>query len=155
MNITATILEQSSDFGFVVGGGDTCQVGPKKTDIFMIFFLKGDSGGPLIKWLPINGVETAFLIGVVSRGELCGRPNRAGIYTRVKTALKWIFSHASDGKCGLEQGGDGQRLISVRSRTTTTTTTKKTPRSTQSTRTSSTSTTTDPSLVYPQVFIKN
>ena len=154
MNITATILEQSSDFGFVVGGGDTCQVGPKKTDIFMIFFLKGDSGGPLIKWLPINGVETAFLIGVVSRGELCGRPNRAGIYTRVKTALRWIFSHASDGKCGLEQGGDGQRLISVRSRTTTTTT-KKTPRSTQSTRTSSTSTTTDPSLVYPQVFIKN
>ena len=85
-----------------------------------------------------------MIVGVVSRGFLCGRQNHAGVYTRVKMALRWIFYHAGDGKCG--GGGTGHRLVAVSGRKTTS---RRTTRSTASTKTSSTSTTTDPSLVYP------
>ena len=86
-------------------------------------------------------------MGVVSRGVLCGEPNNAGIYTRVKKALKWIFHYASDGDCSFQKArsmSKGQRsIVSVFEKKFTTTTT------TASTTTSSTSTTTDPDLVYP------
>ncbi|XP_037040530.1 trypsin alpha-like [Bradysia coprophila] len=53
--------------GFADGGRDSCQ---------------GDSGGPL----SMGNV----LVGVVSRGRGCGRPNQPGIYARVAYYRKWI-----------------------------------------------------------------
>merc|ERR1712050_426106 len=81
-NLVPSVLRNGTldNIGFVIGGGDSCQ---------------GDSGGPLIKWIGSTGV----IIGVVSRGHLCGRRNHAGIYTRVKMVLRWIFHHSNDGKC--------------------------------------------------------
>lgn len=70
----------SVDFGYMIGGGDTCQ---------------GDSGGPLIKWFD----EVAVVVGVVSRGASCAEENQAGVYTRVKIKLRWIFKHAGVAKC--------------------------------------------------------
>ena len=57
--------------GYAKGGKDACQ---------------GDSGGPLI----IR--ETRTLIGVVSFGEGCARPNKYGIYSNISNANEWIMS---------------------------------------------------------------
>lgn len=124
----------SEQFGFIIGGGDTCQ---------------GDSGGPLMKWL---GNE-AVIVGVVSRGASCAEQNQAGVYTRVKTKLRWIFKYAESGRCDSEIPQKGFRLAGVGSKHTTTTstststTTATTPRTTSST----TTTTTTPPFVDPDV----
>lgn len=55
--------------GIPAGGRDACQ---------------GDTGGPLA----VNGV----LVGVISWGNGCGRPNRPGVYARVSYFVKWIRS---------------------------------------------------------------
>jgi secreted trypsin-like serine protease len=47
---------------------------------------QGDSGGPLIQWIGGRPV----LVGVVSEGNGCARPDYPGIYTRVSTYVKWI-----------------------------------------------------------------
>jgi secreted trypsin-like serine protease len=54
------------------GGIDACQ---------------GDSGGPLIR-----GGEPgdAVLVGIVSFGDGCARPNKFGVYTRVSSYRGWI-----------------------------------------------------------------
>lgn len=57
--------------GFPHGGQDACQ---------------NDSGGPL----SFNG----FLIGVVSWGEGCARPNRSGVYARVSWFTNWINANS-------------------------------------------------------------
>lgn len=54
------------------GRGDACQ---------------GDSGGPLA----LDGV----LIGVVSFGNGCNRPNFPGVYTKVSHYLKWMQRNMS------------------------------------------------------------
>nr|XP_031534576.1 vitamin K-dependent protein C isoform X7 [Vicugna pacos] len=49
----------------------------------------GDSGGPMVA--SFRG--TWFLVGLVSWGEGCGRPDKYGVYTKVSRYLDWIHSH--------------------------------------------------------------
>jgi len=63
--------------GYFEGGKDSCQ---------------GDSGGPLITYQ--NG--QASLIGVVSWGDKCAEPEKAGIYTNVQNYIDWIVSNTGE-----------------------------------------------------------
>lgn len=72
--------ENGNQTGFHLGGKDSC---------------KGDSGGPLYKWVG----NQAVLIGVVSRGKGCATYNQAGIYTKISKKLRWINRHANSGAC--------------------------------------------------------
>ena len=60
--------------GYMPGGKDSCY---------------GDSGGPLIVRAGPTG---ALLVGIVSFGEGCARPNQPGVYTRVSSYVDWITS---------------------------------------------------------------
>jgi len=61
--------------GLTAGGVDACQ---------------GDSGGPLT-----TGSNTAgVLVGVVSWGNGCARPNYAGVYARVGNYVTWINNNS-------------------------------------------------------------
>ena len=49
----------------------------------------GDSGGPFVN----NDDE---IIGVVSWGKSCAKRQWPGVYARISTALKWIYSNTQD-----------------------------------------------------------
>ena len=53
---------------------------------------QGDSGGPVVMKDPNGDHSKDVLVGVVSCGEVCNRPNRPGVYSRVSAALSWFLS---------------------------------------------------------------
>jgi len=61
---------------------------------------QGDSGGPLV--LKDGGKNT--VVGVVSYGAGCARPNTAGVYAKVTGYLPWILSNIKDGWCDGTEG---------------------------------------------------
>ena len=71
------ITERMICAGYKTGGKDSCQ---------------GDSGGPLIAETPNRD---RVLIGVVSWGIGCARPDKYGVYSNVKEAVSWIHTTMS------------------------------------------------------------
>ena len=57
--------------GYLEGGVDSCQ---------------GDSGGGLMCW----SRGRRLVVGLISWGYGCGKPNRPGVYTRVPDYAEWI-----------------------------------------------------------------
>ena len=73
----------------------------------------GDSGGPFT----LEEEERTVLIGVVSWGLECARPQWPGVYSRVASVLEWVRRHTSDGEFCADQvllsyrGSDSKRLV--------------------------------------------
>ena len=75
-NLTTKITPDMLCAGYVNGGKDACT---------------GDSGGPIVKKIITEGGPTKhLLVGVVSFGYKCAKPNRPGGYARVSALYEWI-----------------------------------------------------------------
>lgn len=70
------ITDQMICAGLKQGGKDSCQ---------------GDSGGPL---LVTDNNNVQVLIGVVSWGQGCARPDYYGVYSKVSAGYSWIEANA-------------------------------------------------------------
>lgn len=57
-------------------------------------FFQGDSGGPL--QLPREEDGNMEIIGLVSWGRGCARPNLPGIYTKITNYLPWLKETLDD-----------------------------------------------------------
>ena len=60
--------------GYAAGGNDACL---------------GDSGGPLV----CRSRDQWVLVGIVSFGDSCAKPQKPGIYSRVTRYLDWIWQN--------------------------------------------------------------
>lgn len=54
-----------------------------------MYSLLTDSGGPLQVIQPDNSCMS-YIIGVVSKGQVCGISNSHGVYVRVSKFIDWI-----------------------------------------------------------------
>lgn len=72
--------------GYREGGIDSC---------------KGDSGGPLTTFCPHR--RSWILVGVVSNGIKCARPNLPGVYMRATAYLDWIHQNVLQQSNGLSR----------------------------------------------------
>ena len=70
------ITERMICAGLAAGGKDSCQ---------------GDSGGPLIVK---DNKGKDVLVGVVSWGQGCAKPNKYGVYSNVASVADWIKATA-------------------------------------------------------------
>uniref|UniRef100_A0A8C5KMD6 Transmembrane protease serine n=1 Tax=Jaculus jaculus TaxID=51337 RepID=A0A8C5KMD6_JACJA len=68
------VLDTMLCAGYEEGNIDACQ---------------GDSGGPLVH---PNSRDIWYLVGIVSWGVECGKPNKPGVYMRVTAYRDWIAS---------------------------------------------------------------
>lgn len=53
----------------------------------------GDSGGPLMKALPIQGKETYWIFGITSYGDRDCPLGGLSVYARVTEYAEWILDH--------------------------------------------------------------
>ncbi|XP_001353033.3 venom serine protease Bi-VSP isoform X1 [Drosophila pseudoobscura] len=67
--------------GVLTGGKDTCQ---------------GDSGGPLMIPEPYQNSVRFYLIGVVSYGIGCARPEVPGVYSSTQYFMDWIIERVQE-----------------------------------------------------------
>lgn len=58
----------------------------------MKIIFPGDSGGPMAAMSTIDG--TPRLVGIVSWGYGCAKPNFPGVYARVLFAREWILENS-------------------------------------------------------------
>jgi len=84
---TTTITDNMICAGNAEGGKDSCQ---------------GDSGGPLVRQ------GTNDLVGIVSWGVGCGRPQIPGVYTNALRYSGWI-NQQTQGGSGVAGGGSGSQ----------------------------------------------
>lgn len=85
--------------GYKEGAKDSCQVSYPILLVFhcLNFFslLQGDSGGPL-HVQSTKDPSVYQIVGVVSWGEGCAKPNYPGVYTRVNRYDTWIKKNTKD-----------------------------------------------------------